>query len=136
MRGPEQSRSPEEIEAEVRRLAEQARRCGVCLEVTLLGQTVNSYRYRSSAPGCGGKTVDLADLLYRLHDVEGLDRLKYVSNCPRHMTQRLVDAVAALLPLGVPVRQLTRLTRLPVEEFTTVDRFDGPPLAGPAMDGG
>ena len=45
-------------------------------------------------------------------------------------------AVAALLPLGVPVRQLTRLTRLPVEEFTTVDRFDGPPLAGSAMDGG
>jgi nitroreductase len=45
-------------------------------------------------------------------------------------------AVAALLPLGVPVRQLSRLTRLPVEEFTTVDRFDGPPLAGPAMDGG
>jgi nitroreductase len=45
-------------------------------------------------------------------------------------------AVAALIPLGVPVRQLTRLTRLPVEEFTTVDRFDGPPLAGPAMDGG
>jgi nitroreductase len=45
-------------------------------------------------------------------------------------------AVAALLPLGVPVRQLTRLTRLPVEDFTTVDRFDGPPLAGPAMDGG
>ena len=45
-------------------------------------------------------------------------------------------AVAALLPLGVPVRQLTRLKRLPVEEFTTVDRFDGPPLAGPAMDGG
>ena len=45
-------------------------------------------------------------------------------------------AVAALIPLGVPVRQLTRLKRLPVEDFTTVDRFDGPPLAGPAMDGG
>ena len=45
-------------------------------------------------------------------------------------------AVAALLPLGVPVRQLTRLTRLPVEEFTAVDWFDGPPRAGPAMDGG
>ena len=45
-------------------------------------------------------------------------------------------AVAALLPLGVPVRQLTRLKRLPVEEFTTVGRVDGPPLAGPAMDGG
>lgn len=45
-------------------------------------------------------------------------------------------AVAALIPLGVPVRQLTRLKRLPVEDFTTVDRFDGPPLAGPALDGG
>ena len=53
--------------------------------------------------------------------------------------QHLLDlpdthAVAALIPLGVPVRQLTRLKRLPVEDFTTVDRFDGPPLAGPATD--
>ena len=43
-------------------------------------------------------------------------------------------AVAALIPLGVPVRQLTRLKRLPVEDFTTVDSFDGPPLAGPAVN--
>ncbi|MFV0524477.1 MAG: nitroreductase family protein [Acidimicrobiales bacterium] len=35
-------------------------------------------------------------------------------------------AVAAMVPLGHPVRQLTRLRRLPVEDFTTVDRFDGP----------
>ena len=34
-------------------------------------------------------------------------------------------AVAAMLPLGVPVRQLTKLSRRPVEDFTTVDRFDG-----------
>jgi len=55
--------------------------------------------------------------------------------------RRLLDlpethAVAALIPLGVPTRQLTRLKRQPVEDFTTVDRFDGPSLAGPAMDGG
>lgn len=37
-------------------------------------------------------------------------------------------AVAALVPLGVPVRRLTRLTRRPVEDFVTVDRFDGEPL--------
>jgi nitroreductase len=37
-------------------------------------------------------------------------------------------AVAALLPLGKPTRQLTRLRRRPVEEFTTRDRFDGPPF--------
>ncbi len=42
---------------------------------------------------------------------------------PRHM------AVAALVPLGRPLRQLTRLRRRRVEEFTTLDRFDGPPLA-------
>ena len=55
--------------------------------------------------------------------------------------RRLLDlpdthAVAALIPLGVPVRQLTRLKRRPVEDFTTVDRFDGPPLArGAAAEG-
>jgi nitroreductase len=37
-------------------------------------------------------------------------------------------AVAATIAIGHPVRQLTRLTRKPVESFTTVDRFDGPPL--------
>jgi nitroreductase len=37
-------------------------------------------------------------------------------------------AVAAVLALGRPVHQPTRLTRKPVESFTTVDRFDGPPL--------
>lgn len=35
-------------------------------------------------------------------------------------------AVAALVPLGRPVRQLTKLRRRPVEEFTSRDRFDGP----------
>jgi nitroreductase len=41
---------------------------------------------------------------------------------PRHL------AVAALVPLGRPARQLRQLTRQPVEAFTTIDRFDGPPL--------
>lgn len=34
-------------------------------------------------------------------------------------------AVAALIALGKPVKQLTKLTRKPVSEFTTIDRFDG-----------
>ncbi|MPY93548.1 MAG: nitroreductase [Acidimicrobiia bacterium] len=37
-------------------------------------------------------------------------------------------AVAALVPLGRPAKQLTKLTRKPVEAFATVDRFDGRPL--------
>jgi nitroreductase len=37
-------------------------------------------------------------------------------------------AVAALLPLGKPTRQVSKLRRRPVEEFTTRDRFDGVPF--------
>jgi nitroreductase len=38
-------------------------------------------------------------------------------------------AVAAIIAIGHPVRQPRRLTREPVEAFTTVDRFDGPPFS-------
>lgn len=40
-------------------------------------------------------------------------------------------AVAAMLPIGHPVKQLTKLKRLGVEEFTTIDRFDGTPFTDP-----
>ncbi len=86
VRGPEQSRPAEEIVDEVRRLVGDG-----CLEVTLLGQTVNSYR-DASGPG----TVRLADLLYQLHDIEGLRRLKFVTNYPKHMTAELLQAVRDL----------------------------------------
>jgi hypothetical protein len=39
-------------------------------------------------------------------------------------------AIAALLPLGHPVKQLTKLKRGPVDGFTTVDSFDGPAFTG------
>ena len=61
-RGPEQGRPPDQIVAEARVLADQG-----CKEITLLGQTVNSYRYRS-----GGRTTRLADLLVALHEIEGI----------------------------------------------------------------
>jgi len=86
LRGPEQSRPAGEIEAEVRQLVQEG-----CLEVTLLGQTVNSYRYHS-----GGRTFRLSDLLYRLERIEGLARLKFVTNHPRHMTDDLLEAVRDL----------------------------------------
>ena len=86
VRGPEQSRPPEEIEAEVRQLIDQG-----CLEVTLLGQTVNSYQAVS-----GGRTVRLSDLLARLDAIPGLRRLKFVTNYPRHMTHDLLEAVRDL----------------------------------------
>ena len=39
-------------------------------------------------------------------------------------------AIAAMLPIGKPVKQLTKLRRNPVESFATIDRFDGEPLRG------
>jgi nitroreductase len=41
-------------------------------------------------------------------------------------------AVSALLPIGKPVKQLAKLKRKRVEEFTTVDAYNGPPLDAPA----
>ena len=86
VRGPEQNRPAAEIENEVRSLADQG-----CLDVTLLGQTVNSYKDTSE-----GRTLLLSDLLYRLHQIDGLRRLKFVTNHPRHMTAELLDAVRDL----------------------------------------
>jgi tRNA-2-methylthio-N6-dimethylallyladenosine synthase len=87
VRGPEQSRPPEHIVAEVRQLADQGVR-----EVTLVGQTVNSYRH----PHGDGRVTRLSDLLATLHDVPGIDRLKFVTNYPKDMTDDLLDAVREL----------------------------------------
>ena len=38
-------------------------------------------------------------------------------------------AVACAVPIGKPVKQLTKLRRLTVEEITTCERFDGPPFS-------
>jgi tRNA-2-methylthio-N6-dimethylallyladenosine synthase len=86
VRGPEQSRPAAEIVAEVRHLVDQG-----CLEVTLLGQTVNRYSDRSE-----GRRLRLADLLARLDCVDGLRRLRFVTNHPRYMTAELLAAVRDL----------------------------------------
>jgi len=86
VRGPEQSRPPEHIETEVRKLAAEG-----CREITLLGQTVNSYRYVTA-----GRTTRMSDLLARLHDVDGIERIKFVTNFPKDMTDDLLQAVRDL----------------------------------------
>lgn len=85
-RGPEQSRAPSEIAREVRVLADQGVK-----EVTFLGQTVNSYRHTEE-----GQLFDLADLLNLTHDIPGIERLKFVTNYPRDMSHRLLQAVRDL----------------------------------------
>jgi tRNA-2-methylthio-N6-dimethylallyladenosine synthase len=86
VRGPEQSRPPADILAEARQLAGEG-----CKEVTLLGQTVNSYCFRE-----GERTWKLSDLLTRLHAIDGLERLKFVTSFPNDMTDDLLAAVRDL----------------------------------------
>lgn len=85
-RGPEQGRSPEVILAEAKKLAEQG-----CKEITFLGQTVNSYKYVE-----GEKTTRLADLLEMVHEVDGIERLKFVTSYPKDMTPHLLETVRDL----------------------------------------
>ena len=85
-RGPEQSRSPTEILREVKVLAEQGVK-----EVTLLGQTVNSYKHTED-----GRLFDLADLLTMINEVDGIERIKFVTNYPRDMSTRILEAVRDL----------------------------------------
>jgi tRNA-2-methylthio-N6-dimethylallyladenosine synthase len=87
VRGPEQSRPPEHIAAEVRQLAAED-----CKEITLLGQTVNSYKFDHP----DGRRTRLADLLALIHDTPGLERIKFVTNFPKDMTDDLLDAVREL----------------------------------------
>ncbi len=86
VRGPEQSRPPEHILAEARQLAGEG-----CKEITLLGQTVNSYRFRDAAG-----TTRMSDLLYALHQLAGIERIKFVTNYPKDMTDDLLAAVRDL----------------------------------------
>jgi tRNA-2-methylthio-N6-dimethylallyladenosine synthase len=117
VRGPEQSRPAADIIAESRQLASEG-----CREVILLGQTVNSYRYRE-----GERTWRLSDLLAALHEIEGIDRIKFVTNYPKDMTNDLLAAVRDLPKLSkylhVPVQSgsndvLQRMKRgYTVEEY-------------------
>jgi tRNA-2-methylthio-N6-dimethylallyladenosine synthase len=62
-----------------------------CKEITLLGQTVNSYRYDQA-----GKNWRLADLLIELNEIEGIERIKFVTNYPKDMTRELLETVRDL----------------------------------------
>jgi tRNA-2-methylthio-N6-dimethylallyladenosine synthase len=117
VRGPEQSRHPAHIAAEVRQLAGEG-----CKEITLLGQTVNSYKFATG----DGRTERLSDLLYRIHETSGVERIKFITNFPRDMSDDLLDAVRELPKvcpyLHVPAQSgcndvLKRMKRLYTVEY-------------------
>jgi tRNA-2-methylthio-N6-dimethylallyladenosine synthase len=84
-RGNERMRPVADILAEVREAVETGH-----VEVQLLGQIVNHYQAPDD-PDC-----DFAGLLERVSEVEGLQRIRFASPHPRHVTDRLVAAVRDL----------------------------------------
>ena len=80
-RGVETSRPVEDIIREAKRLVE-----GGTVEINLLGQNVNSYHGEDSA----GKERNLAHLLRRLNEIEGLQRIRYTTSYPADVDDDLI----------------------------------------------
>ncbi len=81
-RGPEVSRHPDGVVAEVRDLAERG-----YVEVTLLGQNVTSFGKNHN--------TDFADLITRLNAIDGIRRIRYTTSHPKDFSDKLMDTLAA-----------------------------------------
>lgn len=82
VRGRERSRKPEDIENEIRDLVAKGYK-----EVTLLGQNVNSY-------GKGlEEEITFAQLLRRINEIEGLERIRFMTSHPKDLTLDVVYAI-------------------------------------------
>ena len=84
-RGREASRTSEDIVREVTLLVQRGVR-----EVTLLGQNVDSYG-QDLYP-----RLDLADLMYEVNEIEGLERIRFLTSHPNDMSRRIIQTVADL----------------------------------------
>jgi tRNA-2-methylthio-N6-dimethylallyladenosine synthase len=86
-RGEEVSRPFDDVIAEVAQLAGQGTK-----EITLLGQNVNAYRGSMD----DGAIADFAFLLECVHEIPGLERIRYTTSHPREMSERLIACYAKL----------------------------------------
>ncbi len=94
VRGPEKSRSPEDVINEVRAVA----RLDSCREVFLLGQNITAYGL-AEARRRGENTIEIspiAELLEAIAEIPGIDRIRFTSPHPRHMNDRFIDTVTRL----------------------------------------
>jgi tRNA-2-methylthio-N6-dimethylallyladenosine synthase len=89
VRGPQRSRSVDDVVVEVERLADS----GV-VEITLLGQNVNTYGRDLSVPGSSRKPL-FAELLRRVDRVDGIRRVRFTSPHPHDFTPDVIEAMAS-----------------------------------------
>ena len=90
-RGEEVSRPLEGVLDEIRHLAAQGVR-----EVTLLGQNVNGYRGETP----DGEVADLAELVARVAEFDGIERIRYTTSHPREFNDRLIAAYGSVPKLA------------------------------------
>ena len=83
VRGRERSRTPEAVIAEVKELVARG-----CSEIALLGQNVNSYGKDLDTD------VDFADLIRMVNDIEGVERIRFMTSHPKDLSDKLIDAIA------------------------------------------
>ncbi len=102
VRGRERSRPMEEIVNEVQRLVAD----GV-IEITLLGQNVNSYGKDFTE-----QQIDFADLLQELDKIEGLERIRYMTSHPRDFSDKLIETIR-------DTRKVCEHFHLPVQSGST-----------------
>jgi len=89
-RGPERSRPVAQVLGEIRALAQTGTR-----EVMLLGQTVDAYRaHYQPDDEPGSRVYGLADLIWLVAEIDGIDRIRFTSPHPMLMHDELIDAVA------------------------------------------
>jgi tRNA-2-methylthio-N6-dimethylallyladenosine synthase len=92
VRGVEQSRTPEAIRKDMEELGQQGYK-----EITLLGQNIDAYgRDLPGVTESGRHQHTLTDLLYYVHDVPGIERIRFATSHPRYFTERLIRACAEL----------------------------------------
>jgi tRNA-2-methylthio-N6-dimethylallyladenosine synthase len=92
VRGVEQSRTPAAIRAEMAQLGQQGYQ-----EITLLGQNIDAYgRDLPGVTASGRHLHNFTDLLYYIHDVAGIERLRFATSHPRYFTERLIKACQEL----------------------------------------
>ncbi|AVQ70681.1 tRNA-2-methylthio-N(6)-dimethylallyladenosine synthase [Microcystis aeruginosa NIES-1211] len=92
VRGVEQSRTPAAIRAEMEQLGQQGYK-----EITLLGQNIDAYgRDLPGVTASGRHLHNFTDLLYYIHDVAGIERLRFATSHPRYFTERLIKACQEL----------------------------------------
>ncbi len=82
VRGRERSRKPEDIIAEVEKLASEG-----IVEIMLLGQNVNSYGKTLSEP------ISFAELLRRVEQVEGIRRIRFMTSHPKDLSDELIEVM-------------------------------------------